>query len=368
MLVYIVIFNVIFLSSILDIFKVNSFIKRNVLIFNVILLSVFYGFSWECSGDWSQYYWAFRNAKWTNIFHLDRGYVDSDEIFEPGFAFFNVLCKTVWNSYNSFLLFGSFIRYALPAYFGWKMCKKPMIFFAAYFSMDTSFPTRQHFVTPLIVISIFYLLNDKRIKSFFYLVLSSFIHKVAIFSLPVIILAKKIKMLNLGVTSVIIITAIVTGVFAQNYIKSFIFMLNLGGGNTLSDAIIHYSDFQSDFFGEDRGKSLAQIVLIVLFIGMFYWKGLQSNMQNKNYPFFYNLYIAYIFIQIFTSYGAGDVGRISNSFIVSFAWLMAVFFEGNFKWKYIFFLFFISILEYRLYNYVTAEVSYLYIPYKSLIL
>lgn len=367
MLIYICVFNIVYLAILFDFIKVPLKLKKIILIFEVLSLTLLYGLSWKCSGDWDQYYGAFKDAEWDNIFHLYR-YELSDDVFEPGFALLNVICKSIWNSYSSLLLIGSFFRFGIMAYCAYRYTKMPLVFFATYFSMDNAFPTRQHFVYPVVVLSIFYFFEQKKCKSAIYAVVSFLIHKSSLFAFPFIYLSKVMKQLNLPITYILLVFAISFGVFAQDYIMQAVLLLNLQGGSSLADSINNYSTFQSEYFADDAGRSLSQILLVFIFVFMFSVKSRYvKEAYTAKYSFFYNMYVIYVFIQLFTSYGAGDVGRISNYLMVSYAWLMSAFFQDRFKFRLCFVLALLMLLEYRLYGYVTAPYAKgLYIPYKHI--
>lgn len=185
MLIYIVIYGIVFSTMFLDNGRLSNNNKKIILIFNVTLLTLFFGLRWETGTDWEQYFSIFDEVRWDNWWNMDRGVRNRDLTVDPGFAFINILLKTIcFNSYTCFLLVTNLLRWLVIMYIVLKYSKYPIVSFCAFVSMNYYFPTRNPYAIAICLLSIDYIFR-RNLKCFLLIVFSaSMIHLSAICFIP----------------------------------------------------------------------------------------------------------------------------------------------------------------------------------------
>ena len=189
MLVYIIIYGVAFLTMFLDNDKLPFKTKKNVLIFLVIMFTIFFGIRWNTGTDWIAYHEYFLAAKWSNIFSLSRGY--GQQTLEPGFVFMMLIPKTLFNDYTFYLIVSNLLRFALFAFVSMRLSRYPIVTFIFLVTAVLLFPTRIPYAYAFFIFGYIFVI-ERNLKGFLLLwALTSLIHSSAVILFPLYFLYNK---------------------------------------------------------------------------------------------------------------------------------------------------------------------------------
>ena len=98
MVIYIVVFLMLSLFSVMDLVKVNLLYKKMFFAVVIVLLIVISGVRWETGPDWDSYYHFYNDIEYF-------AYDSTLNFFEPGFTYLNLFATRLGLSYTTFLFF-----------------------------------------------------------------------------------------------------------------------------------------------------------------------------------------------------------------------------------------------------------------------
>jgi hypothetical protein len=189
MLVYIIIYGIAFLAMLFDNDNLPFKTKRNILIFLVIMLTIFFGIRWDTGTDWKTYYEYFLRAKWSNIFSLSRDY--GQQTLEPGFVLMMVIPKTLFNDYTFYLIVSNLLRFVLFAFVAMRLSRYPIVTFVFLVTAIMLFPTRIPYAYAFFIFGYIFII-ERNLKGFLLMwALASLTHSSAMILFPVYFLYNK---------------------------------------------------------------------------------------------------------------------------------------------------------------------------------
>jgi hypothetical protein len=180
MLIYIVIYSILIFSVLVDNRETALPVKKIIIFFLIMMLTLFRGLRWNTGTDWHQFYNVFCDANWGDIFTFSR--TGGEVTLEYGYVFLNVLIKKLGGNYTVFLLITNFIilySYYKMSIFANK--RYPVILFALFVCFFQFFPVRQHLAAAILLFSLPYIINKKFLPFIFIVFIASTIHIASIF-------------------------------------------------------------------------------------------------------------------------------------------------------------------------------------------
>ena len=189
MLIYIIIYGIAFLAMLFDNDNMPFKTKKNILIFLVIMLTIFFGIRWDTGTDWKIYHEYFVKAKWSNIFSLSRDY--GEQTLEPGFVLMMVIPKTLYNDYSFYLIVSNLLRFVLFAFISMRLSRYPIVTFVFLVTAIMLFPTRIPYAYAFFIFGYIFII-ERNLKGFLLMwALASLTHSSAMVLFPVYFLYNK---------------------------------------------------------------------------------------------------------------------------------------------------------------------------------
>ena len=189
MLIYIIIYGIAFLAMLFDNDNLPFKTKKKILIFLVIMLTIFFGIRWDTGTDWKTYYEYFVRAKWSNIFSLSRDY--GQQTLEPGFVLMMVIPKTLFNDYTFYLIVSNLLRFVLFAFVAMRLSRYPIVTFVFLVTAIMLFPTRIPYAYAFFIFGYIFII-ERNLKGFLLMwALASLTHSSAMVLFPVYFLYNK---------------------------------------------------------------------------------------------------------------------------------------------------------------------------------
>lgn len=264
--------------------------KIKIIVFPVAILTLFFGLRWNCGTDWDQYYNIFRSVKWDNFYNMNR-YGNDAQLVEPGFAFVNVLLKTIGNgSYTFYLLITNLCRFLLMAYVSFKLSKTPVITFFGFLSLQYMFPTRNPYATAVFFVGFIFILKRDLLHYTLVWLGAVSIHVSSVLVFPLYYLyGHRLKFVwQLVLYGSTIIFATVFSKALQMYGS----LLTLGYA-TIDEKIATYTQAFREI---ESSRGVISMALPVFFLCLFEWVRYKrhifmSKKMLKNYDFFVICYI-----------------------------------------------------------------------------
>ncbi len=176
-MIYIFLFILFSICSLLDIYYSNRRIKNIIFISLAVILILIGGFRWQTGTDWSTYRLFFTFFNTLKQF-LIGGY-------EPGFAVLNYIIKSLFSHYTFMLLTMCFltITFYFKFFSNFEFKFIAVLAFLSYY-IGGIFATRQTLAIGITLISSIYILNSNKKYFYYYLLLACTFHFTAIVFLP----------------------------------------------------------------------------------------------------------------------------------------------------------------------------------------
>lgn len=189
MLVYIIIYGIAFLAMFFDNDNMPLKVKKRVIVFLVIMLTIFFGIRWETGTDWVTYQEYFWNAQWNKIFSLSRGY--GSQTLEPGFVVMMMIPKTLFDDYTFYLIVSNLMRFILFALVALRLSRYPIVTFMFLVTAVLLFPTRIPYAYAILTFGYIFII-ERNLKGFLITwALASLIHSSAVIVFPMYFLYNK---------------------------------------------------------------------------------------------------------------------------------------------------------------------------------
>lgn len=357
--IYFFVYIIAFLTMLWDRPSISKKTKKRLMTFNIVWLTCFFGFRWDCGTDWNQYYGIFEDVQWNNFYNLNRY---GNQNVEIGFAFVNVLCKSL-GTYTFYLLVSNAARFLCMAYASFKLSKYPIITFFGFQSIQYFFPTRNPFATAIFYLAFIFIVNKKFRNYIYTWVCACSIHISSIIVLPTYWLyGYRIKFIY---QIIIYLSSILLEKVITQFIQTYAVVYSFGFA-TLSEKVETYSQA----FREEGSRSLLQYAFPLFFLSLFEYvrkKGTFVNDQEtKNFDFYVIVYLISLIIVTIFQNTMSDLTRYSEFF---YTWPLLMPFVLKYFKKYRTIII-ISIISYYIYR-LNNSINYnyyrdLFIPYRSI--
>ena len=363
MLIYIILYSILLISSIFEFLSKRSQTKRCIVITFVLVFTLFRGLRWKIGTDWQQYYEIFNYSTWNNIFTYERG-AGYGGIMEFGYMFLNIATKSIIDDYSFFLLVFNFIILYLYYKFSFKNSPYPILTFIAIIFCSNFFPVRQNLAIAIILWGYTFIIQRKLFLWCIAVFLASSVHTSAIIAFPIYWIGK-IRLNILYITAIYFSVSIISHYIADifnfiiNYVPSFM-------SATLLRITVYSEYVREDEFGLARNiiSSLFNYVLLIIFYFLFVYKKHNATSYNT----YINLFLLYCVISNLFASSMTEFGRIANYFIYAYSFLLAQLWgkygKDGIKGKIIS----ITLIAYMYYKFSNTLLYYpeLMFPYRSI--
>jgi len=335
MVIYIILYGLLLFSIFFDTDKVSFKAKKEILLWWVLIFTIFRGLRWDTGTDWDQYYKVFQLASLDNIF----GYARNGSVnMEPGYMFLNVIVKLIGGNYTMFLLFTNWL--VMWAYYKFSVTnsKTPIMVFVLIMFSTQFFPVRIGIAVGVLMLGLldFSKLDFK--KGLFFIFLAYTIHSSALVFAPVFILGTRRFRLSTYLSVGIAVTFLILA--ETPFFKAFLATLSENIG-FLGDEIAHKFDNYLDFDVAKKGAVIAVggIVNNVIFIILLFLFGRMIDHVEKvstskevilHFTFLFNVFFVFVMISVvFQGDAMAGLRRLQNYFMFAFPVLFSFFIYHN---------------------------------------
>lgn len=286
MFIYFFVYSVCFLFMFFDRPTVSVSVKKKIMSFCIVILTLFFGLRWQCGTDWDQYYEHFKNVNWENFW---RFYRYGNQNLEVGFAFVNVFLKTLGDgSYTFYLLITNLCRFLLIAYTSFKLSKYPIITFFGFLSLQYMFPTRNPYATALFFIGFVFIKNKEFRKYVVTWIGACSIHISSLVVFPIYFLRG--KRLKFKYQILIYVSTILFAALFSSILQEIGASITLGYG-TIDDKIEVYSQA---FRESETTRGFVSKVIPLFFLCLFEYVRRHTYMKDGEKTFYDFMVICYI--------------------------------------------------------------------------
>ena len=383
MTIYIILYSFLLFSICFEKNSISAQSKNNILVFWVIVFTLFRGLRWNTGTDWNQYLMVFQYADWSSIFSFNRGF----GTMEPGYMFINTLVRSLGGDYTVFLILTNL--FVLIAYmkFAQTNSQTPIYVFVLIMFSTQFFPVRIGIAVAFIMLGMCNFSEKKYIRVAIFTFLAISVHKSALLFIPVyfLIFFRKIPtMLAVAISlSALIISQL--GKVQELLQPLSVYVEMFGGGDTAAkyEHYFEYNDLEKSGGQLIRGvsttlNSVIFIITLVLFgkmIDKLFPKRTKDRLPPKrtkiNYAFMYNVYFAFVMIGIlFSSDEMSSLKRMQNHLMFAFPILFSLFIvygKKNYsKVDFVFTWAFIAYVLFRAYTLFFSGYLGAHFPYKSI--
>jgi hypothetical protein len=283
--------------------------KHLVMIFLIILLTLFRGLRWETGADWEQFLKVFEVMDFNSIFGFNR---TANTILEPGYAFMNWLISYITGSYTALLLTYNAIILLIYYESAWHYSpEKPIYVFVSIILFTYFFPLRQAFACTIFLYAIRYILSRELLKYVIIVSLAASIHITAVFMLPFYYILNRqfpVKLLVCGYFFCLVIAETALLNMAIDAVGAGIAFV-AGVDSTLFVRFLSYTLDE----GSDTEKSITtfifSLVRSIFFISIFSWFKITFK-NNDNVNIFYNCFFITLYIAVLFKYQLGGINRM----------------------------------------------------------
>ncbi|SBV95748.1 EpsG family protein [uncultured Dysgonomonas sp.] len=374
MLIYILLYTLLFLSICKEKENVDSYTKKKILFFFVVIFTLFRGLRWETGTDWELYYETFKSADWNNIF----SYTHSVAVMEPGYMFINALVRNLGGNYTVFLLLTNLFILVVYMKFAQTNSKTPIYVFVLIMFSTQFFPVRMGIAVAFIMMGLCSFSDRKYMRIIICTLLAVSIHKSALVFIPVyfLIFFRSIPtMLAVTISLAALIIAQLNKV--QELLMPLSLYVDILGGENVATKYEHYFEYDiaakgGESFVKGASTFFNSIIFIITLIPFGKMaKDLSKKEGEINYGFIYNIYFVFVIIGIlFSSDEMLGLKRMQNYFMFAFPVLFSAFIvygrEKYPKYKFAFPYIFTFYILFRSYTLFFSGYLEMYFPYYSI--
>lgn len=308
MFFYYSLFLLFFFLSFFDIEKAKTGIKTTVYFIVVGLLVLMSGLRWKTGTDWDLYYYYF--TMYDSFSEFNNGQ------FEILYSAYTFLVKSFTDSYSVFLLISASLIIGIKAVMLRKLEPFFMVCLFAYYALYLGdlFSVRQSLAISVSLISLYYIIKQKKIYFLISVIIASLIHNSAV----VLVLAYPIFYLKINnkATVLIIVLSLFIGISGvmNPLLSKFQFLIEGFGGvdsERISGKLDTYTTEASASKIDSKVAFLISALrrIIILPVILYFRKDLQSAVYNgyvnlftfSNVIFFTLSQVSIVFVR-FTSY------------------------------------------------------------------
>lgn len=323
MLIYLVLFIGVLLTSVIDIIRpLSKDTRRSLFIFWLLCFFILKAFRWDTGTDWSQYLLCFNDSKWSNIFSYYRNmYLDVK--MEPGYIFLNVLINSLFPYYTVFLIITNlFILIIYTKLYNDIFPRYCLQSFTLFVFVTELFPVRQSIAVAIFCFAYFQIKNKSFSKYLGIVLICSMIHYSSLLLIPFYYLLK-MKFHLFYYTIIYIFIGIISdklfdivGLLSQfNNLPSFIRQLFVVYGD---------QDMRIDKFGDSVGSFWPSYIFhFSLFLIIYYCYSKKGNNENDSLAEWKliglnSYFITICFICFHSIPGSADLLRIQSFFWIGY--------------------------------------------------
>ncbi|WP_337793033.1 EpsG family protein [Phocaeicola plebeius] len=353
--------------------------QKQIIIFWIIILTLFRGLRWECGTDWPWYEQSFNEIDITNFWcYVTTEDAGDTKVLEAGWGFLLMICHYLFGTYTAFLLITNAIRFFFIYKISLFFTQRPIICFVSIVVSENFFPVRQDLANVIFYYGLCWLIANKGKLYLIYNGIATLIHSSSIILVPLYWILKKIKFKF----SVYIIILILSYLLANILVPTLIpILINLVSKFSAQLAFVLSSYFYAIEDSEELNLSspiLAFILNLSLFT-LFYYnliikKGYAKltnyipNIKNKEIvlytinAFILNIIINQIFLREIPA-----LARLASYFSFSVSILFSMYFQSikTAQIKAIAYFLFITYMLYRYYKHFGFYPELMF-PYRSI--
>ncbi|RDC54271.1 EpsG family protein [Pedobacter chinensis] len=338
MTIYIILYGLLLFSVFFDTEGVSLKSKKEILIWWVIIFTLFRGLRWDTGTDWDQYLHVFQASRMDNIFNYARN--GGAISMEPGYVFINAIVKVLGGNYTIFLLLTNLL--VLWAYYKFSVTnsKTPIMVFVLIMFSTQFFPVRIGIAVGILMIGLFDLSKLNVKKGLFFTFLAFTVHSSSIIFAPVFVLGTRRFKPSTNLAVGVAIGFLILG--ETPLFKTFLTTIS-ENIDFLGDDIAHKFDNYLDFDIVKKGAIIAVGGMInnVLFIILLFLFGkmidkvlkISSYKESEIYfTFLFNTFFVFVMISIvFQGDAMAGLRRLQNYFMFAFPLLFSYFIYRNKK-------------------------------------
>jgi hypothetical protein len=291
--VYLAIFLVLFLFSVLESISDFTQYKRIFSFFSFFFLTLFTGFRWETGTDWDSYKRLFDSIEfnWTFLFNVYS--------FDIGYVFFNAIVRLITNDYTFFLVIDSFIAMSILFVFICKYSTYPnlsiFLFYNSFFIAQFMGSNRRMIALSavLFVFSNIFLLNRRRF--FLWQMLAFAFHRTSLMAFLTWLIPK--KRFSLKSTILILVSSLAFGISQLPFkiIEVLGDLLSAFVNNPIVEKMKFYSEINLAVVSENVNPAIQTSLSIIkrsIFL-LFYLIVVKKNkgILDPLTDFFFNIYV-----------------------------------------------------------------------------
>lgn len=283
----------------------NFKVKKGVMILWCIFFILFGGLRWNVGGDWDQYHDHFLFSSWSNIFNYDR-YGNGDEKLEPGFVFFNVLIKTIFQKFWIYnIIVVSIIEYAYYKFCIYFCPEHPLVPFVMV-NMSVLFPVRAGLSMAFVYMAYKYI-KERNLKMFLvFTLIGTALHNQCIVILPLYWIGH-VKLKDWMLLILYIVFA-----FSTYMLQDYFISLMLMFGGSIADKALGYTMNETEGF---KGASYIGWVLNFFFLLIYLYVAKKEKSRQTYWTnTLINGFLLYMLIFFAFQDGMGDLARLAGLF------------------------------------------------------
>lgn len=359
MTIYIFTLIVLLVFSFLELrMNLSVLLQKKMTVFVYFLLVLQVGLRWQTGTDWDPYFSHFEQiSNFSDVFFAIIS-------FEPGYTFFVLVVKYIWNSYTVFLVVHALVYYALVFSAFKKLSPylfiSLLVFYAS--SMGVLGSNRQLIALGIGLYALRYVIDKNTIKFFMLIAFASLIHITAVIFIIYYFLNKDIKQKWLFA---ILILSFVIGKTSLPFLL-FEFFGNNIFGRASSKALRYIVLAENDLL--NQSLSVLGLIKRLLFMGLFIYNYKFLTSKLRYYKLIFNGYLVGLVIYfLFSTSLLILVNRGSLYFATMEVFLLASqFLVLKNKYNKVIFLIVLFIIVLFLFFQSIAGYADLFIPYKGI--
>lgn len=188
------IYSLIYIPLLFCIFISDLKTQRRVMVFWIIVLTLFRGLRWDCGTDWYWYEKSFNDIDITNFWRYITVEEGNDiKILEVGWGFLLMICKYTFGTYTSFLLLTNFIQLVFLYLISNMFTKRPIVVFIGFILSANFFPVRQDLACMIYFYGFCWMLTKWKYSYFAFNGLAGLVHNSAWVMMPLYWVWRNIK-------------------------------------------------------------------------------------------------------------------------------------------------------------------------------
>lgn len=262
------IYSLIYIPLIFSIFISDLKTQKRVIVFWIIVLTLFRGLRWDCGTDWYWYEKSFNDIDITNFWRYITVEEGNDiKILEVGWGFLLMVCKYAFGTYTSFLLLTNFIQLILLYYICNLFTKRPIVVFVGFISTMPFFPVRQDLANMIFFFGFCFMLIKWKYSYFIYNAIAGLIHNSAWVLMPFYWIWKKVR-LKYGWAVMLLISSYLLSEYLVPVLAPM--AINIVGRVVPQVAAVANGYLINDVSAENLSNPILAFILNVVFCTLFY--------------------------------------------------------------------------------------------------